>query len=366
MEEQKNITINEKHDFLTLFGYIDDELIYTAGQPWKKTGFMTNSWKKVVCAALVCMIALSCIFHTEAKAAFDKIISMIGQIFNIQEDVSSYTDVINTSISKEGITVTLEETIMGKNELNISYLMNSHNPVYPDPVLFSDVWINNQKVVTSESYSMDDFESSEAARTVICCRFDDTFIIDDPINVKIIFHNTNPETMEVIDDFEFNFIAQKSELTADTIELSLDESLPVSDNESIKLTGFTLNAIESTIKGFCNNLPDKSYFLKGRDDLGNPVLYRLNSYSKPDVNFVQAKKESHLSTDAKYVELQLYAEDSIEQAGDITDYDYDDSDDPPADNTTIENDMVDEENKSTGDNKMYPIGESFTICIKGQ
>ena len=113
--------MNKNHFlFLSLFGSIDDELVIRSEKPWRETQ-NTLALRKYLtgaaCAAVIILLSMACIFHSEVKAALHKFTTAIGEMLGISEDISSYTEIKNSSVTKNGLTLTLEEVILDKNQL---------------------------------------------------------------------------------------------------------------------------------------------------------------------------------------------------------------------------------------------------------
>ena len=105
----------DEYSFLELFGNIDDEYIVQALQPWKRQTrryMVYHIGRKAVYLAFIVMLGLCLAFHDQVHAAVSGFTTMIAEILQISNDLKPYTDVINTTQEKDGISITLNEVIL--------------------------------------------------------------------------------------------------------------------------------------------------------------------------------------------------------------------------------------------------------------
>ena len=161
---------------LELIGDLDDKYIYEASKPWKKQhrfSRMQRKWK-IAAAGIILLITAGCTlkYQEDVKAALQRVISWIGQALGIENgDTDSYTNVVGKSISRDGITITLNEIVMDSKNLWIAYSdsedLNDKNHTgkeqtkkdltsqdtdsdtqntIEDKILFTEVRINGQEI----------------------------------------------------------------------------------------------------------------------------------------------------------------------------------------------------------------------------
>lgn len=111
---------------LELIGDLDDKYIYEASRPWKKQHrffHIQRSWKTVAAGViLLIMVGGTLRYQEEVKAALQRVTSWIGQALGIENgDTDFYTNVVGKSISRDGITITLNEIVMDSKNLWIAY-----------------------------------------------------------------------------------------------------------------------------------------------------------------------------------------------------------------------------------------------------
>ena len=141
---------------LELLGDLDDKYIYEASRPWKKQHrffHIQRSWKTAV-AGIILLIMVGCTlrYQEDVKAALQRVTSWIGQALGIKNgDTDSYTNVVGKSISRDGITITLNEIVMDSKNLWIAYSDSEDSDAdmkdaVEDKLLYTEVCINGQKI----------------------------------------------------------------------------------------------------------------------------------------------------------------------------------------------------------------------------
>lgn len=90
----------------------------------KKTSVKKHTWKKYAAAAAAFIILLggsSAPVRQNVYAQSQQIMESLSTLLGTKEDLSPYSTVVGKSISKNGITITLNEVILDGHSLIISY-----------------------------------------------------------------------------------------------------------------------------------------------------------------------------------------------------------------------------------------------------
>ena len=90
----------------------------------KKTSVKKHTWKKYAAAAAAFIILLggsSAPVRQNVYAQSQQIMESLSTLLGTEEDLSPYSTVVGKSISKNGITITLNEVILDGHSLIISY-----------------------------------------------------------------------------------------------------------------------------------------------------------------------------------------------------------------------------------------------------
>ena len=391
---------------LELIGDLDDKYIYEASRPWKKQHrffHIQRSWKTAV-AGIILLIMVGCTlrYQEDVKAALQRVTSWIGQALGIENgDTDSYTNVVGKSISRDGITITLNEIVMDSKNLWIAYSdsedLNNKNHIeqeqtkkdltsqdadsdtqdtIEDKILFTEVRINGQEIqqglgqrtvnnnaLSENPITVEDFTIGEEINT------EGTVNIEFKVwpiamadaetweNIQKIQANTEPYT--------FKLTTSKEELEKNTVDLNLDQNIKF-DSNILNIIGFRWNPFESTIYGTYHGTVyiDRDYYLIGTDDQGNKICYQETGRNGQETMFRQTiglyPGYEEISPEANTITLQLYEvkNDTAHQVSEEK-MDKDSSDDIYEESTVY----VYNEGESPTDDAI-PIGDKFTVQIR--
>lgn len=353
--------------FLELFGGISDQYIYQAARPFREQKAHVNVKRlrvMAVCAVLILVIGLGSIYHKEVKAAWERFTTMIGRILGIEEDMAGYTDIIGKSITKNGITITMEEAVMDGAELWLAYSSFAEKEQAVELILFTQVRINGESTQLDGTYSLNqeptvDFQYEMVSRFRLENKIGNT----EPANIEIQIQTMKAGGEKMIGEYDFSFIASPQELEAQTKEVSLNERLSIDNDRELKLNEFRYNILDSSIYGSLDSFRDgEEYFLIGEDNLGNPIQYSVQSYENPGITFAQDSMDfeyGRISPKAESLTLQLYVLEEKDKKPPV----YQKNSDTEMDTYGEEEGRVYEEGESPTDGAV-PKGREFTILIK--
>lgn len=369
---------------LELIGDLDDKYIYEASKPWKKQHrffHIQRSWKTAV-AGIILLIMVGCTlrYQEDVKAALQRVTSWIGQALGIKNgDTDSYTNVVGKSISRDGITITLNEIVMDSKNLWIAYSDSEDSDAdmkdaVEDKLLYTEVCINGQEIqqglgqrtvnaFSENPITVEDFTIGEEVNTegtvniefkVWPIAMDDA---DTWENVQKIQADTEPYT--------FKLATSKEELEKNTVDLNLNQNIKM-DSNVLNLTEFRWNPFESTIYGMYHGTVyiDSDYYLIGTDDQGNKICYQETGRNGQETMFRQTiglyPGYEEISPEANTITLQLYEvkNDTAHQVSEEK-MDKDSSDDIYEEFTVY----VYNEGESPTDDAI-PIGDKFTVQIR--
>ena len=391
---------------LELIGDLDDKYIYEASKPWKKQHRFSRihrSWK-IAAAGIILFIMAGCTlrYQEDVKAALQSITSWIGQALGIEDgDTDSYTNVVGKSISRDGITITLNEIVMDSKNLWIAYSdsedLNNKNhtgkeqtkkdlisqdtdsdtqDAIEDKILFTEVRINgqeihqglgqrtvNNKALSENPITVEDFTIGEEINTegTVNIEFKVWLIAMSDAetweNIQKIQANTQPYT--------FKLTTSKEELEKNTVDINLDQNIKF-DSNILNLTEFRWNPFESTIYGTYDGTVyiDSDYYLIGTDDQGNKICYQETGRNGQETMFRQTiglyPGYEEIAPEANTITLQLYEvkNDTAHQVSEEK-MDKDSSDDIYEESTTY----VYDGGESPIDSAI-PIGDNLTIQIR--
>jgi len=370
---------------LELIGDLDDKYIYEASKPWKKQhrfSRMQRKWK-IAAAGIILLITAGCTlkYQEDVKAALQRVTSWIGQALGIENgDTDSYTNVVGKSISRDGITITLNEIVMDSKNLWIAYsdsedLDADMKDAVEDKLLYTEVCINGQEIqqglgqrtvnaFSENPITVEDFTIGEEVNTegTVNIEFKVWSIAMSDAetweNIQKIQANTQPYT--------FKLTTSKEELEKNTVDINLDQNIKF-DSNILNLTEFRWNPFESTIYGTYDGTVyiDSDYYLIGTDDQGNKICYQETGRNGEETAFQQTIDPEftgykEISPEAKLITLQLYEvkNDTAHQVFEEK-TDKDSSDDVYVESAGY----VYNEGESPTDDAI-PIGDKFTVQIR--
>lgn len=344
----------DEYSFLELFGNIDDEYIAQALQPWKgqtRRYMVYHIGRKVACLAIIVMLGFCLAFHDQVYAAISRFTTMIAEILQISNDLAPYTDVINTTQEKNGISITLNEAILTDNSLLVSVNLDAGDEY--DGVGISageNIKINGSEYTCdfSSVYLKQNLEENEN-QYVVEWTYDDVVPLPEKadIEIGIVVHKQ-------IDDIEgeaftFAFSALTEELQKNTVHLKLDQKISLGEGEAV-IREFSINSVTSSLKLECDILyPEKEqYCIEITDMQGNKSLYSL--VKKEGELFTFQNDGDTFTSESEWLDGQIYALPYDVENMDVVDF------------GTMEGEVS--ENFGLDSTKMQPVGRAFRIILK--
>ena len=191
---------------------------------------------------------------------------------------------VGKSVSKNGITVTLNEVILDGHSLIISYktkikdnatLKNLNIKRITELPIDTDVTIGGQNIVNSigsNSTPIDKLTSISESEI----QLNDSSVLSDKSNFTINFYTLDKSNTTI---GKLKFAASGKELNAKTKNVALNQSFTLPDKTKITLKNYRSNIIDQKI--IFTISPDNAglsedILLKGKDNLGNPVEFFLD------------------------------------------------------------------------------------------
>ena len=347
----------KKFDFSKEFGNIDPKYISEAEGEWnaKKKPWTPNGWSKVAAACVIVALGSVIFSNPGVQAAMKNFTLSIGETLGFSKEIESYTEVMDTSKTDKGITVTLKEVVVddgvliAKIHAEKAEEEQQENENASDEISIAGTGfsidsqastINGQKIEEYGSgsylpYSFDDLGTLDLDENVydavLESRFYTTTDIGDAPKIHLVIEADNEENFgkAPLATFAFDFSISHTELMEQTVHKKLSDVSFETEEGTVKLTDFSMNGLQSTILA---EVPEELYQnyeieLRGTDSKGNMIRYELNSGSDDDTrhwNFKTSFFEMYLYSDepkllipdidSEYVELQLYTR-AIDPAG---------------------------------------------------
>lgn len=301
----------DEYSFLELFGNIDDEYIVQALQPWKRQTrryMVYHIGRKAVCLAIIVMLGLCLAFHDQVYAAVSRFTTMIAEILQISNDLEPYTDVINTTQEKDGISITLNEVILTNNSLLVSVNLDAETEYDGIGISVGEsIKINGREYACDSSrvYQKQNLEEKKH-QYVVEWIYDEGVPLTKKADIELgIVVHKQIEDMDG-ETFTFAFSASKEELQKNTVHLNLNQVISLSEGEAV-IRDFSINNVTSSLKLESDKFypEEKQYYVEITDMQGDK--YRYSLVKKDDKLFTFQNDEDIPSSNSEWLDGQIFS-----------------------------------------------------------
>ena len=267
-----------------------------------------------VCAAAAFALLTIMPLRGAVADAVEQLSYRIGAFLGIDKNLAPYEQIVNQSVTEDGITNTLNSVVLDVDELVVSTTEVYENAITEGgPGLMGNVYING--VRASGAAGGGSYTTDEHTREVVMKYYlnqVDLAELSQEVNVAIRFSDYE----ENRGSWEFKFTASGEQLSADTQTIDLTYQYQLPDGCNITFTKYTSNAMGQKI--FYTNDGNKNDYdmkLEGTDNLGNPVSFYVSSSNKEGGRFVIDNSGGNLSDEAETLTLTPYAVKYPETSG---------------------------------------------------
>lgn len=268
-------------------------------------------FRKSIIAASLSIALFGTIFADEVTAAVKLATFDIGNYLGINKDLEDYTTVVNRSISKEGITVQLNEVILDSDEIIVATTEKSDEILDENGhiSLYGEVYING-KAMSSGAGGLSKKIDEYTEETVLTYKLDNEVQSGD-LDIEIKYNEAivyiNGKENKVRGPWKFEFRANGDALSLNSTSIKLDNSFVLENGQKITINEYRSNEIRQKIYYSIENKDKNNVYnviLKGHDDLGNEVEFYS---SHEEINSGLMKNQTEISPDAKILTLTPYA-----------------------------------------------------------
>ena len=241
----------------------------------------------------------------------------LSTLLGTKEDLSPYSTVVGKSISKNGITITLNEVILDGHSLIISYktkikdssvLKKSNIKTIAELPIDIDLTIAGQPIVESVgicSTPVDKLTSISEGEI----QLNDSSILSEKTDFMINFSTLDKSNTSI---GKLKFAASGKELNAKTTNVALNHSFTLPNKTKITLKNYRSNVVNQQISFTIsrnNTGLSGDVILKGKDDLGNPVEFYLDTADETNGTFTVDRMTGYISPKATCLTLTPYYND---------------------------------------------------------
>lgn len=282
-------------------------------------------WRYVVAVAvlLICTLALGP-FQQETYAQIKTITYSVKEMLGKETDLSAYETVVGKTIAKDGFIVTVNDVVMDRNEMVVSYTVTAEDLDDTTVNCSLDVKVNGKSVgggSTGQSWMADDNNMVSV---------DKVYVDDVDVNKKnyytLVFYvnEVNPDAEYILLEAgkigSVKFVASGEQLAGETTTVSVDKFCEFPNGDRIRFTKLSYNRMGPKI--FCeseNGNLNYEVWLKGTDNLGNEMYFYLTHFEGDGESwFILADDIEHdFHAEANSITLQIYAVEMPEQSGEI-------------------------------------------------
>ena len=314
--------LKKEFDFAEAFGNIDDRLVEEAGKEWQRTrrqAFYLYRRRIAGAAAAVVLVILMA-GSPRVQAAVKGIVTKIGQIWQVEKDLSPYAEIIHKEQEKEGFTVTLHELILADHNIYASVTIHTKEPEGMFvPGEFVTVNGEEQKLLTyTDETPAFDGEWENSGKLEDKLEPDHIFMMElkdlpekiTDIQLHFLAYKNAEDLLDEKNEiaFDFGFTVTNEELAWNTLEMSYDKTFPLGEGMELKIKELVITPVDSRIEAeILGEQREAEYYLEGIDSLGNQVFYYPESRSGSRITFAGELSSVGLpSIECDWMELRLY------------------------------------------------------------
>ena len=304
-------------------------------------------------AACLTLFALGFLPQTRkvVYAKVEEISFELSKLLGLNKDISSYTDIVNKSITKDGVTINIKEIMVDEETLTVEYKIVSDKELTEEQDLVFDmnILVNNEELPISSGGIITpvDTHTEIGVNTIYIPNLETS----NKLNVEFIFSKWIAKNKT--EEFgRINFTTTKKDLSHLTKNIEINKSFTLPDNTVVTLKKFTDSGVSNRIYITATRdlweLPSYDLTLTGKDNLGNDLDFRLNFFHD----------------NKGFLSLYGYSGETDSELFEVEDFNlYSDSNGLIDENTssiTLQLHAFSTEDYS----KDLPIGEPFTINLK--
>lgn len=299
----------------------------------KQKNTISNNKKNISIASAI-IISLGIISVTPIGTYASKIISDlvfdIKSALKVEIDYDNHINVINKSVTKEDLTLRLNEALLNDNELIVSMSTILKEKIPKDITIEGDL---NQKLYVNGEF-IDKANSSSAVNVnknnideILHFNLDTSKysgVIDikvelEEINIYKYVKNNYVKEKTIKGPFVFEFDLDTTRMNKAMKNIELNKVIEFGNNQNITLNKFVYTPLTQKINYTKNEEAFKNEIelvLKGFDDLGNEVIFERNNEHNGAGSLITNFSDKQVKKSAKYLTLTAY-EKTYERIGKV-------------------------------------------------
>lgn len=272
----------------------------------------TKKWSSLTASVLICFTLFSPSVQHRLTIFAEAFSYDIAHYLGIEKDLEKYKTVINKSVTKQGLTIQLNEVILDNDILAISSTIKSEDGYENHITPFSSIFINGRlQSLGGGGSSMKDADGNMQS---VMNEHINTDYTQGSLDIKIVYKDIMVDDKEIKDEWVFEFQTNGDELKIDTHTVNIDYSFTLPNDEEICLSTYSSNNLGQKIYGI-GNATMYDIVLRGNDDLGNDVTFFLNTSHDNECLFKIETIHGNLSEEASSITLRPYTVKFPEESG---------------------------------------------------
>ena len=280
-----------------------------------------NRYKKSKVVAVVAVGVMVLLFGTntgnQVLASINMFGSDIASRLGIESNLEEYKTVVDKLITKDGITIQLNEVILDVDELIVSSTIKSNDEKIGEYGIHGaeDIYINGKSVSSGGGGSSKVIDEYTVEQIMKYKLDEDDFSGD--LDVRIIYKNIfTGEEATKNGPWKFEFKTNGDELALDTKEIGIEHKFTLDNGNKVTIEKYTSNSLGQKIY-YKKTGKENEYDIKlvGLDDLGNKVEF-WTSNSEPSKGMLTREDlDLPFSSEAKLITLTPYAVEYPKESG---------------------------------------------------
>lgn len=292
---------------------LDDIIDNAIDEGYEKRGVCKkkNYKKKIVMVATLAILAFPLLGGNNSVLANIKLIFFdIGEYLKSDSNFEEYGTVVNKAITKNGITIQLNEVILDRGDLIVGITAKSENKLAEnetiDSTMYADIYINGKSISAGGSGSSKNIDGY-TIQDVFSYNVGEDIKENEELSVKLVYRKAQVGHKKVVGPWVFEFKANGGELATNTSKEEINQSFTLESGQKITFREYSNNAVGAKIFYDVENTADDEFYaleLRGNDDLGNKIEFSTSFENEK--GGVMKEKLTRVSEKAKTLTLSLY------------------------------------------------------------
>ncbi len=248
----------------------------------------------------------------------------IRSFLGIEKNLDDYKTVVNNSITKDGLTITLNEVILDGDNLIVSTIYQAENDIVDNGLISANVgvYINGKKKGYGSNGSSRQIDSRTVEKVI---NHDIEEVVEGDVDIKLVYSDIiymeNNKEKNIDEKFVFEFKSNGDELKIKTDSVKLNKKYELGTDETIVLNEYTSNDLGQKII-FSRDIHNRKFVhydlkLVGKDNLGNDVQFSVRKTREDYGVFVFDNLDGNLDENAKSLTLSLYSAKQNDENGQL-------------------------------------------------